>query len=196
MNRETTKDEKFLDALDDLYIEGILAASPEELKAELLALGEDPDALAAVADAAFARAHAACAADTCAAPTSAAPAADPVRTVVSAAEGGSDPFAVQEDGGLRGVARSFGCNLNFLGRLKDRLIRVEDLSAGFLARLAAALGTGADELARFLAGPARVPVAARFKSDVKPEAVEKQSLAEAIESSGLSDEQKRHLASL
>ena len=59
MNRETTKDEKFLDALDDLYIEGILAASPEELKAELLALGEDPDALAAVADAAFARAHAA-----------------------------------------------------------------------------------------------------------------------------------------
>jgi len=189
MNRDMTKDERFLDALDDLYIEGILAASPEELKAELLAIGEDPDTLVAIADAAFERAHAACAADACPAPTAAAP-------VASTAEAGIDPFAVRADGGLRGVARSFGCNLNFLGRLKDRLIRVEDLSAGFLARLAEALGTGADELARFLAGPARVPVAARFKSDGKPEAVEKQSLAEAIESSGLSDEQKRYLASL
>lgn len=94
------------------------------------------------------------------------------------------------------MARRFGCNLNFLGRLKDRLVRVEDLSAGFLARLAEALGTGADELARFLAGPARVPAAARFKSDVKPEAAGKQSLAEAMESSDLSDEQKRYLASL
>ncbi|MGW9820496.1 hypothetical protein ACUXK4_003067 [Methylorubrum extorquens] len=189
MTRETTKDERFLDALDDLYIEGILAASTEELKAELLAIGEDPDTLVAIADAAFERAHAACAADTCPAPTAVAPAA-------SAAEVGIDPFAVRVDGGLRGVARSFGCSPNFLGRLKDRLIHVEDLSPGFLVRLAEALGTGADELARFLAGPARVPVAARFKSDGKPEAVGKQSLAEAIESSGLSDEQKRHLASL
>lgn len=191
MNREMNKDERFLDALDDLYIEGILAASPEELQAELLAIGEDPDTLVAIADAAFERAHAACAADTCAAP-----AADAARSVARAIEGAIDPFAMRADRGLRGVANSFGCNLNFLGRLKDRLIRVEDLSAGFLARLAEALGTGADELARFLAGPARVPVAARFKSDGKPEAVKKQSLAEAIESSGLSDEQKRHLTSL
>lgn len=196
MNRETTNDEKFLDALDDLYIEGILAASPEELRAELLALGEDPDALVAIADAAFERAYASCAPETRIAPALAASAAEGARAVVSAAEGGIDPFAVRAEGGLRGVARSFGCNLNFLGRLKDRLIRVEDLSADFLARLAEALGTRADELAQFLAGPARVPMAARFKSNGKPEAVGKQSLAEAIESSGLSDEQKRHLASL
>ena len=189
MNREMTKDEKFLDALDDLYIEGVLAASPEELDAELLAIGEDPDMLVAIADAAFERAHATCAAATCPAPTVTASAA-------AMAENGIDPFAVRTDGGLRGVARSFGCNVNFLGRLKDRLIRAEDLSAVFVARLAEALGTGPDELARFLAGPARVPANARFKSDVKPEAREKQSLAEAIESSALSDEQKRHLASL
>jgi hypothetical protein len=75
MNRDMTKDERFLDALDDLYIEGILAASPEELKAELLAIGEDPDTLVAIADAAFERAHAACAADACPAPTAAAPVA-------------------------------------------------------------------------------------------------------------------------
>ncbi|CAA2158978.1 hypothetical protein MBRA_04220 [Methylobacterium brachiatum] len=196
MNRETTKNERFLDALDDLYIEGILAASPEELKAELLAIGEDPDTLVAIADAAFERAHAACAADACPAPRPVASVADAARSVAPAAESEGDPFAVRADGGLRGVARRFGCNLNFLGRLKDRLVRVEDLSAGFLARLAEALGTGADELARFLAGPARVPSAARFKSDVKPEAAGKQSLAEAMESSGLSDEQKRYLASL
>ncbi len=163
MNRETTKDERFLDALDDLYIEGILAASPEELKAELLAIGEDPDTLVAIADAAFERATPP------APPTRASPQPRPHRPR-RRAKAASTPFAVRAEGGLRGVARRFGCNLNFLGRLKDRLVRVEDLSAGFLARLAEALGTGADELARFLAGPARVPAAARFKSDVKPEA--------------------------
>lgn len=39
MNRETTKDERFLDALDDLYIEGILAASPRSSRRSCSPLG-------------------------------------------------------------------------------------------------------------------------------------------------------------
>ena len=193
MNRQMTKDEKFVDALDELYVEGILAASPEELEAELLAIGEDGDALVALADSAFERALASCAPEGCVAPGSieTAPSHEGLGRI-----GANDPFAARFEGGLRGVARSFGCNLNFLGRLKDRLIRAEDLSDGFRARLAEALGTGVDELGAFLAGPATVPAAARFKADAKPEAVEKQSLADAIESSGLNDDQKRYLASL
>ncbi|ARO57093.1 hypothetical protein B2G69_24955 [Methylorubrum zatmanii] len=42
-------DAKFLDALDDLVVEGILAMSPDELRAEVEAEGGDYDALAAEA---------------------------------------------------------------------------------------------------------------------------------------------------
>lgn len=49
-------DAEFLDALDDLIIEDILAMSPEELRAEIVAEGEDPDAVAADARASLDRA--------------------------------------------------------------------------------------------------------------------------------------------
>ncbi|WP_210340084.1 hypothetical protein [Methylorubrum sp. DB1722] len=48
MTRRLT-DAEFLDALDDLVIEGILAMTPEELRAEVEAEGGDYDALAAEA---------------------------------------------------------------------------------------------------------------------------------------------------
>lgn len=108
----------------------------------------------------------------------------------------SDPFAGLDRAGCRKVAAELGANLLFIGRLRDRLIRSEELTAGFLARLAEVLGTGAAALAEFLAGPPRVPAGLRFKADGKPEAAAKQGFQEALDSSGLSDEQKRHLASL
>ena len=107
-----------------------------------------------------------------------------------------DPFAAHDARSLKGVAKAFGCNMNFLGRLKDRLVRVEDLTAGFVAALAAALDVGTQTLADFLAGPPKVPAAASFKSDGKPAATAKQSLADALDGSGLTDEQKHHLRSL
>lgn len=45
MSRRLT-DAEFLDALDDLCVDAILAMTPEELHAEILAEGGDPDALA------------------------------------------------------------------------------------------------------------------------------------------------------
>lgn len=45
MTRRLT-DAEFLEALDDLVIESILAMTPEELRAEILAEGGDPDAMA------------------------------------------------------------------------------------------------------------------------------------------------------
>lgn len=195
-----------LDAVENLYVEAILDASPEELRAELLAAGEDPEALIDAVGETFRKAVAAChevpgqqveSRLTAGFRTSAGTVTEgkaafgstPVRAA-------PDPFASHDKSGLKAVAKAFGCNMNFLGRLKDRLVRIEDLSSGFLAALAEALGTGAEILERFLAGPAQVPLTARFKSDGKPAAVEKQSLAEAMEGSGLTDEQKRRLGSL
>lgn len=42
-------DAELLEALDDLFVESVLAMTPEELRAEILAEGGDPDALAAEA---------------------------------------------------------------------------------------------------------------------------------------------------
>ncbi|UYW24747.1 hypothetical protein OKC48_15845 [Methylorubrum extorquens] len=49
-------DAEFLDALDGLVVEGILAMTPEELRAEIVGQGGDPDAVAAEARAALERA--------------------------------------------------------------------------------------------------------------------------------------------
>ncbi len=45
MNGRLT-DAEFLEALDDLFVESILAMTPEELREEILAEGGDPDAMA------------------------------------------------------------------------------------------------------------------------------------------------------
>lgn len=202
MSQEKPNHPEAIDAVEDLYIQAILDASPEELRVELLALGEDPDALVAGVDAAFKRAFASCARTDASHAEGTSATVEPSEFDVRSdlpnpgTAGAPDPFASHDKFGLRGVAKNFGCNLNFLGRLKDRLIRTEDMSAGFLAYLAEALGTAADLLAEFLSGPPQVPAAVRFKSDGKPEVSEKQSLADAIENSGLTEDQKRHLRSL
>lgn len=107
-----------------------------------------------------------------------------------------DPFAALDSAGLQRVALNFGCTILFIGRLKDRVIRAEDFTVGFLNSLAAALNTTKNVLEVFLSGPARVPAAVRFKADEKPIIGAKQSLGEALDTSGLTDAQKRHLASL
>lgn len=173
-----------LDGLEDLYIQAILDAPPGELRADLLAAGENPEALVAHVDEVFRMAVAGRGRHNVASLAGTVPVEVP------------DPFAAHDKVGMKRVARSFGCNLMFLGRLKDRIVRVEDLSAGFLARLADALGTEAVVLSAFLAGSARIPTTARFKSDTKPEILDKQSLAEAVEGSALTGEQKTHIMSL
>lgn len=107
-----------------------------------------------------------------------------------------DPFAAHDARSLRVAAKAFGCNVLFMGRIKDRMIRVEDFTRGFIGSLAASLGTTAETLIAFLSGPSLVPASARFKSEGKPSVTEKQSLAEAMETSGLTPEQTRHLSSL
>lgn len=54
--RRCLTDAEFLDALDDLIVEDILAMTPEELRAEIVAEGGDPDAVAAEARACLDRA--------------------------------------------------------------------------------------------------------------------------------------------
>ena len=104
-----------------------------------------------------------------------------------------DPFAGHT---LKTVAAAFDCSVLFLARLRDRVIRSDDLSAGFVAALARALATSAENVAAYLALPSRIPANASFKSDGKPEATGKQGFMDALETSQLSEEQKRRLSAL
>lgn len=193
-------------ALEDFYVQAVLDASGDELRAEAIAMGEDPEVMIAEATAAFQATLARCAISTETWPDAEDPIGAPLhaRDAVSASVPGGhvaateplDPFATLDARSLRAAAASFGCNTNFFGRLKDRLIRIEDLTDGFVAALAGALEVSPAALVRFLEGPARVPLAARFKSDGKPTAADKQSLAEALEASGMTDEQKHRLGAL
>lgn len=176
------------EALEASFIQDILDMPPETLRAELSAIGQDPDAMIAEVDSALKKAMESC--------RTMASAPDDVGTAETRPSSPSDPFAAHDVRSLRAVSGAFGCNMNFLARLKDRLVRTEDLSEGFLAALAEALGSRADALARFLAGPAQVPAGARFKADGKPVATEKQSLAEALDASGMPEDRKRRLLAL
>lgn len=176
------------DALEAALIQDILDMSPEALRAELSALGQDPDAMIAEVDVVLKKAIGHCRAVT--ADGDAAAHVEDVRSPLP------DPFAMHDVRGLRAVSSVLGCNMNFLGRLKDRMVRTEDLTHGFLAKLAEALGSHVDALSEFLSGPAQVPAGARFKADGKPAATEKQSLAEALDASGMPEDKKRRLLAL
>lgn len=105
----------------------------------------------------------------------------------------ADPFAGCT---LKAAAAAFDCSVLFLARLRDRVVRSEELSVGFVAALARALTASVEDVAAYLALPSRIPAGASFKSDGKPEATGKQGFLEALDTSGLSEEQKRRLSSL
>lgn len=86
-------------------------------------------------------------------------------------------------------------NTLFLMKLRDRQIRPETMPDGFITFLAAELGTVRENLVAYFALPPRVHHAARYKSDSKPEVAAKVSFKEAVRTSGLSDEEQRHLLS-
>lgn len=108
----------------------------------------------------------------------------------------ANPFAGLNPKSLREVAERLGANTLFVIRLRDRLVRIEDFTTGLLAEIARALGTRVEIVRGHLAGEPQVAAGRMFKADGKPGGVEKQSLAQALEDSNLSDEQKRRLLSL
>lgn len=96
----------------------------------------------------------------------------------------------------RAVAANLGVNTSFVQRLRDRLIEVEDFSNGLLEAIAAAVGTNLEAMKDFLAGVPPAPATRMFKADEKPSYPAKQSLQQALDDSGLDEDQKHRLLSL
>ncbi len=110
----------------------------------------------------------------------------------------SNPFAALSRDDFRGFARRLGANSVFVAKLRDRQIASDTMSDGFRQRVADDLRAPLDVVVAHFGMSGGAPMATRqfFKADAKPGHAGQQSFEEAVRSSGLTDEQQRHLLSL
>ncbi|QUD90166.1 hypothetical protein [Phenylobacterium montanum] len=107
-----------------------------------------------------------------------------------------DPFAGLDKAGMRAVARALNANTVFVMKLRDRRIRPETMTPGFLVAAAHALNAANDDFRDYVGAPRAMAGRRRYKSDVTPEAAEKETFEEAVHGSGLSPEQTAFLLGL
>ncbi len=106
------------------------------------------------------------------------------------------PFEGRSPQELRQLAKDLNLSTVFFAKLKDRVIDVQTMSDVFLCWLAAPMGATIQSLRDYFSAEPRMAKGLAFKADGKPQTKAKQSFEEALESSGLSDEQKRMLKEL
>ena len=108
-----------------------------------------------------------------------------------------NPFQKLDREGMRAAARALGANSTFMSKLRDRVIDARTISRGFVAHLAGAMNRGADSIWAHLSSEDIVAMEGQhFKADQKPILGQKQSFEVAVRSSGLTEEQQKHLLSL
>jgi hypothetical protein len=108
-----------------------------------------------------------------------------------------DPFATLDQSAFQAFARQLGCNRVFAMKVRDRVIEPASMPEGFVHCVADLLRIGVDALKRFFAEPPRLARQPQFfKAEGQPSADRRQSYREAVESSGLTDEQQQHLLKL
>ena len=109
-----------------------------------------------------------------------------------------NPFSDLGRREFRAVANGIGANTVLVAKLRDRLIDPNTIPDGFKRRVSDELEVPVEVLTAHLAAS---PMEARgsrqfYKADHRPRQGERQSFAVAVRSSGLTDEQQRHLLSL
>ena len=126
----------------------------------------------------------------------AAPSADRVRAS-SVTGTPANPFVSLDRGQFRSLAQELHANNAFVCKLRDRQVSVTTMTSGFLAKLSKLMKVSVDALVAHFSAPATVQATRQhFKADGKPSATTQQTFAEAVESSGLSEEQRKYLTSL
>ena len=118
---------------------------------------------------------------------------DPVSIRSSSVE---NPLAKLDQKSFISLAKSLGVSRAFLARLRDGTIVMATIPAKFIDSVSGALEIGADSLRSALQAPPTISTQARFKSDNKPTAEAQITFDEAIESSGLSEDQKEQMKAM
>lgn len=91
------------------------------------------------------------------------------------------------------LAARLGLTPVFLIKVRDGLIHASGFPVALMKRIAEAVGHDVATIRAILERPGSVPQGMMAKADGKPEAGAKQTFAEAVETSGLSAEQRREL---
>lgn len=108
-----------------------------------------------------------------------------------------NPFASLSQKEFRAVAKSLQANNVFVAKLRDRLIELQTMSDGFIQRVSELLRTTKEMLIAHFRGPIVLELGMQqLKAEKKPVVGPRQSFAEAIQSSGLTQDQAKYLQSL
>jgi hypothetical protein len=108
-----------------------------------------------------------------------------------------NPLALLDRKSFRQLAQDLNANSVFVCKLRDRQIELKTMTEGFLKLLAGKLRVLPETLTAFFA-ERRAPVVQPqfYKSKEKPKDGPQQTFDEAVRTSGLTEEQQRHLLSL
>lgn len=110
---------------------------------------------------------------------------------------GANPFAELDRATFRAFAERLNANTVFVAKLRDRQIEPQTITDGFRRRVADELTVPLEVIAAHFAAEGHTHFQPQFyKADHKPEAGSRQTFADAVRSSGLSEHQQRHLLSL
>lgn len=108
-----------------------------------------------------------------------------------------NPFLDLDRTAIRNLSQSIGANPTFVSKLRDRMIEIGTIPRKLQELVANELKVSLQLLAAHLSAQAVVQAQGQhYKADQKPVLGMKQSFQDAVRSSGLTNEQQRHLLSL
>ena len=107
-----------------------------------------------------------------------------------------DPFHGRVAADLKALAKSLGLDKTLVAKLRDRRIEAVGIPKRLVSGLAEQLEVSFDAMMGHLQGPPVLSMGASFKAKGKPEATGKESFAQAVERSQLSDDDKQRLTDL
>lgn len=107
-----------------------------------------------------------------------------------------NPFAVLDNNEFRNLAQRLNVTRLFLSKIRDRIIEVTTVPQGFVDLLAKEISESSEIIRAHFTVDAELHPDMKFKATDKPSVQSKQSYEEAIESSGMSPEQKSNLRNI
>ncbi len=107
-----------------------------------------------------------------------------------------NPLAKLDQEGFISVAKSLDVSRTFLSRFRDGTILAATIPIKFVDKISSVVEVGSDTLFAAFQAPPTISSGASFKSDKKPVAEVQMTFDEAIESSGLSEDQKEQLKAM
>lgn len=120
----------------------------------------------------------------------------PTDPVFATKNSATNPLLDLSDRRFREIAKELNVTRLFLTRLRDSVIQASTLPERLVSQVAQLVGVGVDTLNISLHASPSVATGQRFKSDGKPSAGKQMTFDEAIENSGLSEEQKSALKAM